>query len=137
MMLDLLRLGAAVGRDNSYAAVITGTHDGDTVYVQYADVFLGALITLRCRLIGINARELRDPGGAEARAALAAEAPAGTVVTLRRVGGDEYRGRVDAQVITEDGRDLSAWLCSQNWAAPWNGRGERPVPPWPRPVPPA
>lgn len=134
-MPDLLRLGSAVGAGNAYAGQVLSIVDGDTLRVQVVDVLLSVPLVLMVRVLGVNARELHDPGGREARAALAAEVPPGTVVTLRQVQSDKYAGRLDAQLVTLDGLDVGAWLVSTGWAAAWDGRGERPLPPWPIPPP--
>lgn len=114
-----------------YAAQILACHDGDTCR---ADVDLGYGIWLRnqpYRLAGINARELAMPGGPEARDNLAAILRPGTAVTLTSVKPDKY-ARYDAIILLGDGTDLNRWLVEQQWAAAWNGRGEAPLPPWPR-----
>jgi endonuclease YncB( thermonuclease family) len=95
------------------------------------------------RLLGCNARELAEPGGVEARDHLAGlvldvGVPVGLGrrgVVLTSVKRDKYGGRYDAAVTLPDGSDLVAGLIAGQWAAPWDGRGPRPVPPWPRTVP--
>jgi endonuclease YncB( thermonuclease family) len=86
------------------------------------------------RLARCNAREVNEPGGPEARENLAATLPAGTAVLVRIVGTDEYGGRRLVEVRLGDGTDLVADLVARQWLAPWNGRGPKPVPPWPRQV---
>lgn len=86
------------------------------------------------RLFGVNARELDDPGGLAAYEHLRALLPAGTSVRLGSVKNDKFGGRFDAVVTLPDGRDLAMLLVGQQWASPWNGRGPKPVPPWPRTV---
>lgn len=118
-----------------YEAVITAVHDGDTIT---ADISLGFGVWMRAqvfRLLGCNARELADLGGPEARLNLAALLLAGPAVTLTSVKPDKYGGRWLAVVTLPDGVDLVARLVAEQWAAAWNGRGEKPVPPWPREVP--
>lgn len=116
-----------------YAATITDVHDGDTVR---ADVSLG-FDTWRheqaFRLLSVNAIELRDPGGQEARANLLALLTATPGVILSSVKPDKYGGRYDAHITLPDGVDVSELLIRSGWAAPWTGRGARPLPPWPRP----
>lgn len=131
-MPDLLDLAVAVGVDNAFVGTITGIRDADTVHVGVVDPLLSTTVVLAVRITGVNARELSEPGGMEARAALAAELPVGTTVTLRAVRPDKYAGRVDAHLTTAAGVDIAAWLVGQGWAAAWNGVGPKPVPPWPR-----
>lgn len=132
--MDLVRLAVAVGQDNAYAGSVASTVDGDTVRVQVVDPLLAVPVVLTVRVAGVNARELHDPGGREARDALASLLAPGTVVTMRAVRPDKYAGRVDANMVTAAGGvDVGAWLVGQGWAAPWTGVGARPVPPWPRP----
>ncbi len=117
-----------------YEAVVTAVHDGDTIT---ADVSLGFGVWMRTqafRLLGCNARELADPGGSEAHINLAALLLAGPAVTLTSVKPDKYGGRFDAVITLPDGTDLVSRLIAEQWAAPWNGRGAKPVPPWPREV---
>jgi endonuclease YncB( thermonuclease family) len=115
-----------------YTATVTAVHDGDTLT---ADIDLGFGIWVRgaqFRVLGLNARELSEPGGTEARANLAALLPPHTTVTLTSVKPDKYGGRYDALIALPDSRDLSSLLIATGWAAPWNGRGGKPIPPWPR-----
>lgn len=119
----------------TYAATVVRVVDGDTARL---DVSLGFRAWLRnesFRLASCNARELDEPGGKEARDHLAELLPAGTAVVLRSVKADKYGDRFDASIELPDGRDLVDVLCADGWAAPWDGRGERPVPPWPRATP--
>ena len=124
-----------------YSAVVTDVHDGDTITV---DLDLG-LDTWKhdfhVRLDGGNSRELKQPGGKEARANLSALLPLGSRVVIRShkqgrdVAPDKYGGRYLATVTLPDGRDLVAHLIEQQWLVPWDGKGEKPLPPWPREIP--
>uniref|UniRef100_A0AAU3I7W5 TNase-like domain-containing protein n=1 Tax=Streptomyces sp. NBC_01393 TaxID=2903851 RepID=A0AAU3I7W5_9ACTN len=124
-----------------YNAIVTDVHDGDTVTV---DLDLGVDTwkhAFHVRLLGGNARELKDPGGAEAHANLSALLPLGSrVVVLSHKTGhdiepDKYGGRYLASITLPDGRDLATLLVEQQWLAPWDGKGARPLPPWPRKIP--
>lgn len=119
------------GWDFPYCTV-TRVIDGDTIEL---DVDLGFSITVRhpFRLLGINAIELSKPGGKEAKANLAAMLPAGTPVSILSVKDDKYGGRYLAVVRMRDLTPVAAVLITTNWAAPWDGKGVAPVPPWPRP----
>lgn len=117
-------------------AVVVEVHDGDTLTVNIiTDVgFENTLIQHRVmRILGTNARELTQPGGVECRDWLRTLLPVGAVVGLASVKPDKYAPRYLAKVTLPDGRDLAAVMIEQNWAAPWNGVGVKPIPPWPRP----
>lgn len=130
----LLAMAVGVGAANAWAGTVASVHDADTVHVSVVDTLISVPVTLAVRVLGVNARELSQPGGREAAAALTAALPPGTVVTLRSVKPDKFAGRIDATLTTQDGVDVATWLISNNWAAPWSGAGERPLPPWPRPA---
>jgi endonuclease YncB( thermonuclease family) len=115
-----------------------GVHDGDTFYVDFLDLGvghrqypLGNDKHIAVRLAGSNAIELPDPGGVESRDALAALLGTG-YVWLRTVKPDEFKNRIDAYPFLPDGTDVVATQISRGWLAPWNGRGTKPVPAWPR-----
>lgn len=118
-----------------YAATVASVHDGDSVRLNVDRGFREWWLDQPFRLAACNARELREPGGKEARDHLAALLPPGTKVLLQSIKADEYGNRYDAEITLPDGRDLVDVLCADGWAAPWDGRGERPVPPWPRATP--
>jgi micrococcal nuclease len=116
-----------------YQAKVVRVIDGDTVIL---DVDLGFGIWVHdtpFRLLGINAREKSDEGGPQARMNLMTVLPVNTPVTLNSVKPDKFGGRYDAVVTLPDGSDLSASLIKTGWAAPWDGKGPKPIPPWPRP----
>lgn len=106
--------------------------DGDTIVL---DVDLGFDAWIRnqsFRLLGCNAREHTAPGGQEAIANLRTVLPTGMVVALTSIKPDKYGGRYDAVITLPSGQDLTELLVSTQWAAAWNGKGSKPVPPWPR-----
>lgn len=129
---DLLALAVAVGADNAFAGTSYGApHDGDTCHITVVDVLLSTPVLLAVRILGINANELDEPGGPEARGALAELLPLGTVVSLRHVHPDKFAGRILAQVITGGGVDVGPWLIGRGLAVGWNGTGPKPKVPWP------
>lgn len=113
-----------------YPATVTAVHDGDTITADI-ELGFGVGVVQHVRLLGCNARELSQPGGPEAAANLTGLL-LGQRVTLSGVRPDKFGGRYDAAVTLADGTDLVAELVAQQWAAPWDGTGTKPVPPWPR-----
>ena len=121
----------------TYAATVISFHDGDTGTLAI-DLGFDVTFTTNIRLAGCNAIELSQPGGKEARDNINALLPAGSHVVIASTKVDKYGGRYDASIAytTADGaeHDLVADLIAQQWAAPWDGAGKAPVPPWPRTV---
>ena len=119
------------------AAAVVRVIDGDTALM---DIDLGFYVRVRmsCRLAGINAPEHNEPGGPEARTALAAILGKGAV-TVESVRADKYAGRFDAQVVVAEHTapgvyrewNVNAWLVEQGYAVSWDGTGPRPAVPWP------
>lgn len=127
-----------------FEATVISVHDGDTVIMDVVleedsvDHDLGFDLRLQhslkvlqrssCRLLGINARELGQPGSIEARDHLAGLLS--PTVTVRSVRRDKFSGRFDGLIVS-NGVDVNAQMIADGYAAPWNGTGTRPVPPWP------
>jgi len=136
----------------TYRGQILAVHDGDTLRVdldlvgvagRHHDVDLGFdvhivghRIRLRedVRLLGCNARELSMAGGPEAAQHLAELLPPGLWVTVETFKPDKFGGRYDARITLPDGRDVTAVMCTDGYAAPWDGAGEKPIPAWPIPI---
>lgn len=119
----------------TFTGIVWDVIDGDTISVLLnLDVFDQWLMR-RFRLLGCNTREIREPGGIEARDHLAELLPRGTTVRVTSVRLDKYGGRYDAIIGLPDGRDLTSVLIAEGWAVRWNGRGPKPVPMWPRVIP--
>jgi endonuclease YncB( thermonuclease family) len=127
----------------TFQGVVDEIQDGDSLVatITVAAAFHEKWVAQRSwRLFGCNARESEQPGGPEATANLAQLLPVGTPVTVQSIRVDPYTNskyesaRYDARIILSDGRDLTALLIADNWAAAWDGKTQpRPVPPWPRP----
>lgn len=83
---------------------------------------------------GLNAWEKNTEGGKAATRNLASLLTLGQRYDITSLRWDKYAERIDALVTLPDGRDLGRVLVETGWAAPWDGKGERPVPAWPRPV---
>jgi micrococcal nuclease len=124
-----------MGAVRTYPATVTGVHDGDSATVQ-ADLGWGVWRVVTVRLSGINAIELSQPGGKEARDHLLGLMPLGSKVTLASLGWDKYGDRTDALLALTDGRDVCAQMVKDGYAAVWGGAGPRPTPSWPIPVSP-
>ena len=99
------------------AEQVVRVKDGDSLVVASA----GREVDVR--LAGIDAPELRQPRGSEARAALESMV-GGREVTLQLVGGDAYR-RVVAHILV-DGVDVNAELVRRGLA--WVPRQYSPEP---------
>ncbi len=121
-----------------YRARLISVHDGDTCTLG---VSLGFEVSVRVtvRALGINAPELATPEGKVAQqAALAWLTAAGAgdwplVIASQKaatpIGPDKFGGRWDALVWrTIDGQELGAALIAAGQAAPWDGKGAKPLP---------
>jgi endonuclease YncB( thermonuclease family) len=133
--------GAAFPR--KYPLVIASVIDGDSVRA-FLDRGGDDWWLTTVRLHGCAARELRDPGGPEAReylrGLLTPISPPGIAdIFLPRWQGeceslswDKYAGRILARVwLPGFTHDVSTLLIQAGFAAPWDGRGTQPKPPWP------
>lgn len=125
-----------------YFADVAYISDGDGLV---ADVDLGFHVwhnAQRFRLAGVSCRELRQPGGREAKAYVEQLLPAGTRVRIRssKLGHDPAEvmsfDRYVAHVALPDGRDLADVLVAAGYACRWDGRTKpTPYPDWPIPGP--
>ena len=114
--------------DGAYAvpAVVDYIFDGDTFS---AGVKLDAdvEITVRVRLINVDTPEMNGKCKAEkvmaqsARDLLATLIPRGTVVELENIKDDKYLGRINANVILPDGRDVGRVMIDSGLARPYSG----------------
>jgi hypothetical protein len=124
-----------------YPARILGVHDGDNVLCEL-DRGTNDYSRWSIRLIGGNAREMSMPGGPEARAhllELAAPAidtgyPSHYLATVISVRWDKFGNRLDGFVEVPGVPDLMTQMIADGYAAPWDGTGKRPIPPWPIPT---
>lgn len=114
------------GVANAVPAVVDYIFDGDTFS---AGVMLGAdvEITVRVRLINVDTPEMNGKCVAEkimaqnARDLLATLIPRGTVVELENIKDDKYLGRINANVILPDGRDVGKVLIDSGLARSYSG----------------
>ena len=114
------------GVANAVPAVVDYIFDGDTFS---AGVKLDAdvEITVRVRLINIDTPEMNGKCKAEkvmaqsARDLLGVLIPRGTVVELKNIKDDKYLGRINANVILPDGRDVGRVMIDSGLARPYSG----------------
>lgn len=124
MALTSPRAMAGEFLEGPVAAMVERVVDGDTLAIR-AKVWLGQEIVVLVRLRGIDAPELRGdcPGeiaqAGSAAAALASYVGAGPV-TLRRIEGDKYFGRVVADVGAPQG-DLAARMLQAGLVRSYEG----------------
>lgn len=113
----------------TYNAVCVSVHDGDTVTLN-VDLGFDTWHIGSFRLLGCNARELAEPGGVEARVNLDTMLM-GLDLTVDTVKSDKFGPRYDAYLYL-GGVSVVDTLIATGWAITWNGKGVKPVPPWPR-----
>lgn len=94
----------------TFSGVVTRVWDGDTVWVQ-PDGRTGRPVKLR--LLGIDAPESCQAGGAQATAALKSRV-LGQHVQVQAKATDTYQRRVVSLFVAGD--DVGAWLVSQGHA---------------------
>ena len=111
---------------HALSAVVDYVYDGDTFSGQVI-VTLDIAVDVRVRLINVDTPEIKGQCEAEkkmaqqARQALQDMLPSGTIVELRHVKDDKYLGRIDANVILPDGRDVGAVLIKKGLGRAYKG----------------
>lgn len=116
-----------------YKASPVSVHDGDTTTL-HVDLGFNTWHEGPFRLARCNARELSEPGGPEAKDNLASILLARQYVLIRSVKPDKYGERYLCEIWLPDGTNLNEYLIQEQWAAQWDGRGTKVIPPWPRTV---
>ena len=111
------------------AATVDKVVDGDTIEVK-ARIWLGQTLTVRVRIDGVDAPELRARCPEERAMALAARdylvrRLTGVDITLTHVAYDKYGGRVRATVADSRG-DVAAALLSEGLARTYHGERRQP-----------
>lgn len=112
-------------------AVVGYIIDGDTFAAQ---VLLsdGIKISVRVRLRNIDTPEIHGQCEYErtmahnAKIRLGELIPVGTIVELENIRDDKYLGRIDANVIMHDGRDVGRVLISEKYGRPYSGGKRQP-----------
>lgn len=128
------RAGLAADRPNIYEGTVHHVHDGDTPFGLIWDPLMQVYVLLGCRVKGVQAPELTDPGGPEVRDALASLAPVGADMRVGNLGGYPRAGHVTVSVLVKVHQvwvDVGSWLLDLGYAVPWDGTGKRPTVPWP------
>lgn len=107
-------------------AVVDYVLDGDT-FAAGVKIDDDITITVRVRLINVDTPEMNGMCESEIDKAHAAKEfvsellPVGTVVDLQNIKDDKYLGRIDANVILPDGRDVGRVMIDSGLARPYNG----------------
>lgn len=116
----------SVHASSAVPAVADYVLDGDT-FVADVKIAPDISITVRVRLINVDAPEINGACSSEKELANRAKLrvmellPQGTVVDLKNIKDDKYLGRIDANVILPDGRDIGMVLVRENLARFYNG----------------
>lgn len=103
-------------------------------YIVDGDTFAGIVklqddieISVRVRLRNVDTPELHGECAGEivmanmARERLAQLLAVGSTIDLRNIKDDKYLGRIDANVILPDGRDVGDVLVSEKLGRPYSG----------------
>ena len=107
-------------------AVVDYVIDGDTFAVA-VNLDVDISITVRVRIINIDTPEINGQCDYEiemaqrAKDRLAELLPIGAVIDLQNIKDDKYLGRIDANVILSDGRDVGDILVGDELARIYNG----------------
>lgn len=112
-----------------YRAKILTVHDGDTCLAQI-DLGFDVAILRSLRLNGLNAPEVTGPqrkDGEVARDFLAAMIQGKTVVIRTTKDRNDKYGRMLAEILLNDGRNVNAEMIRTGHAVVWDGKGPRPV----------
>ena len=116
---------AALASEQRVPATVLSVYDGDTITVE-ARIWPGMTWKGRVRVRGVDTPEIRGKCAAEKAAAIAARDfvrdAVGDAVILAGVEHGKYAGRVVADVVLADGRNLAAVLIAAGYAPYEGGR---------------
>ena len=107
-------------------ATVDYVFDGDTFSALVA-ISKNTNVDTRVRLINVDTPEMNGKcesekqGAVRARERLMQLVPRGTIVELKNIKDDKYPGRIDANVILPDGRDVGNVLINENLGRRYNG----------------
>lgn len=116
--LAALGFGGSVQAKGEFRGVVIRVSDGDSVWVKPHGGGKRRVV----RLLGLDAPEICQAHGPQARAALA-QRVLNQPVTVRVAGRDKYR-RTLARLGTRAQPDVGAWLVSQGHAWSWRERSD-------------
>ena len=120
-----LLTSAALASEQRVPATVLSVYDGDTITVE-ARIWPGLTWKGGVRVRGVDTPEIRGKCAAEKAAAIAARdfvrAAVGDAVILAGVARGKYAGRVVADVVLSDGRDLATVLIEAGYAPYEGGR---------------
>lgn len=108
-LFGLITFEAAAATRQAQSGVVTRVVDGDTVWVKTS----ASQKPLKVRLQGIDAPEICQPGGVEAREALKRQV-LGQSVTVTSGAHDDYGRTVGT--LHMQGQDMGRWLVAQGHA---------------------
>ena len=110
----------------SVPATVDYVLDGDT-FAAVAHIDKNTDANVRVRLINVDTPEMHGACASETKRARAARErlmnlmPRGTVVELKNIKDDKYIGRIDANVILPDGRDVGRVLINEKHGRAYSG----------------
>ena len=119
-------LVAVISVASAMPATVDYVYDGDT-FAAVAHIDNNTNVDVRVRLINIDTPEMNGKCESEIKRANAARnrlmqlVPRGTVVELKNIKDDKYIGRIDANVILPDGRDVGNILIREKFGRAYNG----------------
>lgn len=103
-----------------YPALLDAWIDGDTPICHVGMTPSIEWHGVHVRVEGINAPELHDAGGREAKAYAESLVPPGAEVTLIATRREKY-GRFLARIVLADGSDFSTEMIAAGHATPYKG----------------
>jgi micrococcal nuclease len=109
VLLAMMTLQASAATRQAQSGVVTRVVDGDTVWVQTS----ASQPPLKVRIQGIDAPEICQPGGVQARDALKRQV-LGQSVTVTSGAHDDYGRTVGT--VHRQGQDMGRWMVAQGHA---------------------
>lgn len=100
--------------------------DGDT-FAAMVKLENGVMVSVRVRILGIDAPEIHGDCDSEIQIALKARdkleklLPNGSSVELSDIKDDKYLGRIDANVTLSDGRNVGTIMLNEKLARKYTG----------------
>lgn len=130
-LLVAVLIGCLSGTGYAVPAVVDYVVDGDT-FSAHVSVAGDVRVPIHVRLINVDTPELSGACAEEikmarnARGRLEKLLPRGATVELDNVKDDKYLGRIDANVVLDDGRDVGNVLVQEGLARRYDGGRRRP-----------